>query len=71
MKPEIFHENRTNKSEKKLFKILFHIPALHDENAICKLTYIFCFFPSFTEEIKAKLIDLKSESTIYNTTSYK
>ena len=50
-KPEILHEGKTHESEKKV-SIFFTIPALHGENAIRKLTYIFLlFFPSFTKDI--------------------
>ena len=35
IKPEIFHEDKTDE---------FDIPPLHGENAIRKLTYIFCYF---------------------------
>ena len=39
----------------------------HGENAIWKITYIFgIFFPIFTKEIKAKLIELESESEIHH-----
>ena len=58
MKPEIFHEDKTDESEKRLKMIFFHIPALHGENAIWKLTYILRYFFQFLlKKFKQKLMN--------------
>jgi len=63
MKPEILHEEKTDESEKTSQNSFFHIRPLHGENAIWKVFLL--FFPSFTNEIKAKINELESERNFF------